>query len=107
MVVALTAYACFTDIDYTKLMPYMIIGCVILLTASLCAMFIKIPILHTIISAVTVFFFSVYLIVDTQLIIGGHTYQLSMDDYVLGAIILYIDIITIFVEILKLVGDKR
>jgi FtsH-binding integral membrane protein len=107
MVITLTVYACFTEIDYTKLLPYMIIGCIILLAASICAMFIKIPILHTIISAVMVFFFSIYLIVDTQLIMGGRSYELSMDDYVLGAIILYVDIITIFIEILKLVGDKH
>ena len=107
MVVALTAYSCVTEIDYTKLLPYMIIGCIILLAASICAMFIRVPILHTIISAVTVFFFSIYLIVDTQLVLGGKTYEISMDDYVLAAVNLYLDIIIIFIEILKLIGEKR
>jgi FtsH-binding integral membrane protein len=47
------------------------------------------------------------LIIDTQLILGGKNKELTLDNYVLGAILLYIDIIGIFLEILKIIGKQR
>lgn len=103
MMITLTAYTCGTEPDYTKLLPYMTISSVILLVATVCTIFMKIPLLHKTISAVMVLF-SVYIIVDTQLTVGGKTYELSLADYVIGAAIVYVDIITI--EILKIIGSK-
>eukprot|EP00088_Acartia_fossae_P002564 TRINITY_DN11044_c0_g1_i2.p1 TRINITY_DN11044_c0_g1~~TRINITY_DN11044_c0_g1_i2.p1 ORF type:complete len:292 (-),score=53.92 TRINITY_DN11044_c0_g1_i2:591-1466(-) len=48
--------------------------------------------------------FSLYLILDTQLMLGGtHKYALSPEDYVFAALNLYIDIIQLFINILKIV----
>jgi len=50
---------------------------------------------------------SLYLIYDTQLICGGkhgRANQISMDDYIFAAIMLYLDILILFLEILKLLG---
>ena len=106
MVLSLTAYSFYTDLDYTKLAPYLFMAILVLFAASLIGIFIRIPIIHLLISTVTVIFFGVYLIVDTQMIIGRKTYVLEMDDYVMAAMMLYIDIVTIFVEILKILGSK-
>jgi len=46
-------------------------------------------------------------VIDTQLIIGGKRLQLSMDEYVVGALLLYIDIIQIFLYILMILGGGR
>ena len=43
---------------------------------------------------------SAWLIHDTQLIIGGKYAELEMDDYVIGALIIYSDILTIFLYLL-------
>lgn len=51
--------------------------------------------------------YSLYLIIDTQLILGGRNKELTLDNYVLGAIMLYMDIIGLFLEILKLLGKQR
>lgn len=51
--------------------------------------------------------YSIYLIFDTQLIVGGSSKQLTLDNYVLGAMLLYIDIIQIFVQILKVIGKHK
>jgi FtsH-binding integral membrane protein len=51
--------------------------------------------------------YSVYLIIDTQLIMGGREKELTMDNYVLGAVILYIDIIRLFLEILRIIGKRN
>ena len=51
--------------------------------------------------------YSVYLLIDTQLIMGGRHKQLQMDDYILGATILYVDIISLFLKILQILGKKK
>jgi FtsH-binding integral membrane protein len=35
---------------------------------------------------------------------GGKRYELDIDDYIVGAIILYTDIITIFIYLLQILG---
>ncbi|OXB71906.1 UNVERIFIED_CONTAM: hypothetical protein H355_005521 [Colinus virginianus] len=48
--------------------------------------------------------FSVYLVVDTQLIVGRGKLRLSEDDYIVAALMLYVDIITIFLQLLRIVA---
>ena len=62
--------------------------------------------METLIAVLIASIYSLYLIIDTQLIIGGRHIELSLDDYVLGAILLYVDIITLFIEILRIIGKK-
>lgn len=45
-----------------------------------------------------------YLLLDTQAILGGRRLEISPDDYVLGAIQLYVDIMELFINILEIVG---
>jgi hypothetical protein len=40
--------------------------------------------------------YSIYLLIDTQLIMGGRNKSLTLDNYVLGSVILY-----------KILGDKK
>ena len=61
---------------------------------------------HPLVSALLVIFYGLFLIYDTQMIAGGRKYELSLDDYIIGALILYIDIIMIFLELLKLFGNN-
>ena len=53
--------------------------------------------------------FGLYLIYDTYRVIGGgdsfgQSYELSSEDYILAVIILYLDIINLFLFILRLLG---
>lgn len=52
--------------------------------------------------------FSFYLAYHTRLIVSGkHTkYQLNHKDYVFGAMLLYNDIVNIFLYILRILGDR-
>ena len=53
---------------------------------------------------------SLYIIYDTQLIIGGkhkRCAQLSIDEYIYAAMILYLDIMRMFLELLRLLGAAR
>ena len=51
--------------------------------------------------------FSIYLIIDTQLIMGKCGVQFGVDDYVLAALNIYIDIVYLFIYILRIVGAAR
>jgi len=48
-----------------------------------------------------------YFIYDIQIIMKTHKVGLSIDDYILGAFILYVDIANMFLILLSLLGDKR
>ena len=61
-------------------------------------------IFHIIITLITIIFYGIYLVYDTQLIAGAHKYSLEIDDYIIGAMILYVDIITLFLEIVRLLN---
>ena len=54
-----------------------------------------------------VFIFSIYIIIDTQLILGNLGTKFDTDDYIFAAMTLYMDIIRLFLEILKLIGKKK
>jgi len=54
--------------------------------------------------------FTLYIVYDTQLIIGtinGHKFEFGIDDYVFAALTLYLDIINLFLDILRLLGSNR
>ena len=55
-------------------------------------------------------FYSLYLIIDTIIICGKEKHNgIAMDhnDYVIGALMLYLDIIMIFIYILRLLGESK
>ena len=59
---------------------------------------------------VSIFFaviYSVYLLIDTQSILGKGQRRVGLDDYIMGATILYVDIISLFLKILKFLGKKK
>ena len=107
VVVALTIYACTTKTDFTVCGGVLFVAVMVLFVASIFSFFFYNKIVSIIISALSVVVFSIYLIYDTQLILGNGKLKLTVDDYIFAAIRLYIDIIRIFLEILKLVGHAR
>lgn len=58
------------------------------------------------ISGLGILLASLYIICDVQMIVGGKQYELSIDEYVFAAMILYIDIVRLFVYILQMLGKK-
>ena len=112
LTVALTAFAMFTKADFTMCGPFMcwalLIICTISITMSIVCMFCWqfYEVWYPFACGLGVIIYGIFLICDTQMIIGGRRYQLSIDDYIVGALILYLDIIMIFLELLKLFGRK-
>ena len=60
-------------------------------------------------SVLGVILFSVYLVFDTQMIMGGDNkrYQFDEDSYILAALVLYMDIINIFLYVLQILSDSK
>ena len=69
--------------------------------------FIKSNALSILIAVVFSAIYAFYLIIDTQLIMGNRNRALSLDNYILGAVLLYIDIIQLFLNLLRILGDRN
>lgn len=106
IVVALTVYACTTKTDFTICGGLLFVCGMVLLVGSLLSLFFRSRILEVVISSLSVILFSVYLVYDTQLILGKGELKLEIDDYIFAALNLYLDIVMIFLEILKLLGNN-
>jgi len=103
--VALTVYACTTKTDFTYLGGMLFTLAVCALVAAIFGIFFRSRMMDLLISILIVCIYSLYLIYDTQLIIGGdHQFKVSLDDYIVGALIIYVDIIILFLRILRILA---
>lgn len=104
MTIALTLYACTTKTDFTMHGGALFIFSCVITLFIIFELFTSSPLFHVIVSLAVVVLYGFYLLYDTQLIIGGKTYELSIDDYIIGAIIIYVDIIILFLRILEILA---
>lgn len=108
VVIAITVFAFQTKIDFTGMGIYLFVFSIVLLVFGIIAMIMRTKVLQIIYAALGAMLFSFYLIFDTQLMLGGkHKYSISPEDYIMAALNLYIDIINLFLMILRLVGFSR
>lgn len=107
VVICLTLYAWITDTDFTTFGGILFVLGIIFIGGSIILIFIKSKVFYIIMTCLGIFLFSLYIIYDVQLIIGKGRYSLDYDDYAIGALILYIDIINLFLEILSLTNATR
>ncbi|RWS12393.1 lifeguard-like protein [Dinothrombium tinctorium] len=107
--IALTIFAFQTKIDFTVFNGIMFVLLIVLMVMGIIMMFIEWSrVLHLVYAGLGAFIFSAYLVIDTQMIIGGsHKYQFSPEDYVFAAITLYVDIINLFLMILTILQASR
>lgn len=106
VVISLTIYAFSTDADFTMFGGlFFVLGACFLVGAFL-AFFIRDRMIRLLICVIGTIIFGLYLIYDTQQIIGNKTNKYSVDDYCFAAISLYLDIVTIFLYILAALSKK-
>ncbi|KAM7347931.1 protein lifeguard 1-like [Cochliomyia hominivorax] len=104
---ALTLFAMQTKWDFTVMGGFLLVVMLIFLVFGLLMFFFYSHIMKLIYCSFGVLLFSLYLLYDTQLMLGGkHQYSISPDEYVFAALNLYIDIVQIFMYILGLLGDR-
>lgn len=106
-VLTLTYYARTTKKDFTVSGGTLLVCTVLLIVSGIIFMLIRIPFSNLLIIYGSLVLFSIYLIYDTQLLIGKGRMKFSEDDYILAAINIYLDIIVLFLKILRIFGEKK
>jgi len=106
---ALTAWTCQPNqkYDLTQFGSFLFAGLVVLMVSAVMGAVLHIPSQSLLGSTVGALLFSAFIVHDTQLIVGGKKRQFSTSDYVLGAMSLYMDIVNLFLYLLRLFGELQ
>ncbi len=106
---ALTLFAFQTKYDCTGAAGFLFGALCGLIIVNIVNIFVKSSDLQLIASCAGVLIWTAYIVVDVQMIVGGkhHKYQFEEDEHVFATINLYLDIVNLFVTLLKLIdGDN-
>ncbi|KAK2724905.1 protein lifeguard 1-like isoform X2 [Artemia franciscana] len=105
---ALTIFAMQTKVDFTALGGILLCCTVVLFIFGIVAIFIPGNTVRLVYASLGALLFSVYLVFDVQLMMGGkHKYSISPEEYIFAALNLYVDIVNIFMFILSIIGNSR
>lgn len=102
---ALSLYATFSRRDFSAWGGFFMIGVIVLLVTALMNWFFKNETASLWIAGATVFVFGGLLVFDTWRIVRSGQY--GPDDYVPAAVSIYVDLLNIFLAILRLLGGRR
>lgn len=104
----LTLFAFQTKWDFTVMGGVLFVAVLILMVFGIVAIFFPGRTMSLVYASLGALIFSVYLIYDTQLMMGGkHKYSISPEEYIFAALNLYLDIVNIFMYILTIIGAAR
>jgi len=99
---ALSGYALTTRRDFSFLGGFLFTGFIVVLAAIIANLFLQIPVLSLVISAVVILIMSGFILFDTsRMVNGGET------NYILATVSLYLSIFNIFIHLLHLLGVAR
>ena len=102
--IAMTVYGFVTDFDITVFWSVLFGASIALLVLCIILIFVSCKPLFIFVCFLGVTLGLVYVAYDTQLIIGGRKYEISTDDYIPAAMMLFVDFMTIFLYALQLIG---
>ncbi|CAG9803226.1 unnamed protein product [Chironomus riparius] len=104
VVIGLTCFAFQTKYDFTTCGGFLCV-CLLLLTVGslIGALFFRNDLGNFIIACAGAAIFSMYIVYDTQIMMGGEkSYSLSPEEYIFAALNLYMDIIQLFIYMLRI-----
>ena len=85
--------------DFSGLSSWLFAGVIVILLAAVANIFLQMPALQIVISAIAVVIFSAYILFDVQRVInGGET------NYITATLAIYLDLYNVFVNLLALLG---
>lgn len=106
--VAVTIFCFQTKVDFTSCGGLLCILAVLLtiigIVTAIVLSFQYVPWLHMLYAAIGALVYTLFLVYNTQLLIGNREQSISPEEYVYGALSLYIDIVHIFLFILQVSG---
>lgn len=104
----LTIFAFQSRWDFTVMGGVLFVAAIILMLFGLVAMFFPGKTITLVYASFGALLFCVYLIYDTQMMMGGkHKYSISPEEYIFAALNLYLDIVNIFIYVLTILGASR
>ena len=101
----LSLYAVFSRRDFSAWGGFFMVGVIVLIVTSLLNWFFKNETASLWLAGATVFIFGGLLVFDTWRIVRSNQY--GPDDYVPAAVSIYVDLLNIFLAILRLLGGRR
>ncbi|KAK2903033.1 hypothetical protein Q8A67_007746 [Cirrhinus molitorella] len=105
---ALSLFSLQSKWDFTGLSGSVWVLCWTLFSFGLLCAILRSQYLYIFYASLGTLIFSMYLVMDTQLILGGkHKYSINPEEYIFAALNLYLDIVTIFLLLLQLIGLCR
>lgn len=99
-VLSITYYSFRTDHDFTIYGGLLFVVLLQFILIGIFCIFFQNKFLYVFYNFLGIVLFSVYIIYDTQLIVGRFQNSIDIDNYILGAMMLYIDIINLFIHLL-------
>ena len=107
IVLGLTIFALQTKIDFTMCNGILFVLLLCLMIFGIFCGIFRSDIMNVVYASLGAVIFSCYIVVDTQLMMGGkHKYSLDPEEYIFASLNLYLDIINLFMMILFLIRRK-
>ncbi|XP_077435720.1 protein lifeguard 3 [Vanacampus margaritifer] len=107
--VTVTVFCFQTKVDFTSCGGFLCIAAILLViigaVTAVVLSFHYVPWLHMLYAAIGAIVYTLFLVYNTQLLIGNREMALSPEEYIYGALSLYIDIVHIFLFILQISGS--
>jgi len=108
VVFSLTIFAFQTKIDFTMCRGFLFVAVIVLFCFGFGMIFWHNKVAYLVYSCLGALIFSMYIVFDTQLMLGGkHKYSISPEEHIFAALNLYLDIVQLFMFILSIVGSAR
>ncbi|XP_014349008.1 fas apoptotic inhibitory molecule 2b [Latimeria chalumnae] len=108
---SVTIFSFQTKFDFTSCQGVLFVLLMVLffsgIVLSIVLPFHYVPWLHAIYAVLGAIVFTLFLAFDTQLLMGNRNYSLSPEEYIFGALNIYLDIVYIFSFFLQLFGSQR
>ena len=101
----LSLFAVFSRRDFSAWGSFFFVGFIVLLLTSLLNLFFRNEVASLWLAGATIFVFGGLLVFDTWRIVRSGQY--GPDDYVPAAVSIYVDLLNIFLAILRLLGGRR
>ncbi|KAM9123382.1 protein lifeguard 3-like [Pangshura tecta] len=108
--IIVTVFCFQTKVDFTSCTGlFCVLGIVVVLTSIVTAIVLYykyIQWVHMVFAAVVAIAFTLFLAYDTQLLVGNKQFGLSPEEYIFGALEIYVDVVYIFLFLLRFLGWK-
>lgn len=109
--ISVTVFCFQTKVDFTKCRGlFCVLGIVVFVTGIITVIVLSFKYiywLHMLYAAIGAIVFTMFLAYDTQLLIGNRKYSIGPDEYIFGALSIYVDVIQIFLFLLQIIGSSN